>query len=148
MPAGVPTFDKFDAEKREKYLQSLREGNSRSTAAVQAGVSRDLVWKYRKATEGWAEEEEAAEEEAHDLVEDALHQAAVSGNVTACQVWLYNRRPGRWKDRRNLSVGVGVGSGQEASEGGGARIILELPDNGRGDAHPALKNGQAPGNGR
>ncbi len=47
---------------------------------------------------------EQAEMEANELVEDALFQAAQSGNVVACQVWLYNRMPARWQDKRNLSV--------------------------------------------
>jgi hypothetical protein len=120
----VSRFGTFGTKKREAYLRALREGNSRSTAARQAGVSRELVRQYRHATEGWAEEEAAAEEEAHGQVEDALFQAAVSGNVTAIQVWLYNRRPERWKDRRNHQV---------TGKGGGPikQAVIYIPDNGR-----------------
>jgi hypothetical protein len=34
-----------------------------------------------------------AELEANQKVENALFEAAMSGNVTAIQVWLYNRMP-------------------------------------------------------
>jgi hypothetical protein len=64
-----------------------------------------LVRLYRNATPGRAAEEEQAELAAHGKVEDALFKAARCGNVTACQVWLHNRGPDRWQDRRNLRVG-------------------------------------------
>jgi hypothetical protein len=48
----------------------------------------------------FAEEVERAEMEANETVENALFEAAQSGNVVAIQVWLYNRMPDRWKDKR------------------------------------------------
>lgn len=101
---GQAAFAKFGDEKRDEYLAQLRSGCRRSTAARNVGVSRELVRLYRHATPGFAAEESAAEEEATDRVEDALFKAATAGNVTACQVWLYNRRSERWKDQRNLKV--------------------------------------------
>ena len=35
-----------------------------------------------------------------------VYTAAVSGNVTACQVWLYNRLPDAWADRRNIKAEI------------------------------------------
>ena len=40
----------------------------------------------------------------NDIVEDALFDAAESGNVTAIQVYLYNRVPERWSDKRNVQM--------------------------------------------
>lgn len=37
-------------------------------------------------------------------VEDALFQAAVSGNVTACLAFLYSRDPENWSDRRRMEM--------------------------------------------
>lgn len=110
MPGGKPTFAKFGAKKRAAYLQLLREGNHRCTSARGVGVSPELVRLYRKKYKAFGAEEIAAEEEACGLVEDALFQAAISGNVTACQVFLYNRVPDRWQDKRNVQVsGTGPG---------------------------------------
>lgn len=97
-------FGKFGSNKKEAYLAALREGLRRSTAARSVGVSRELIRQYREAFPGFGKEEEEAEDESCDRVEDSLFRAATGGNVTACQVWLYNRRPGRWKDQRNLKV--------------------------------------------
>lgn len=104
VPQGTPTFQKFGEKRRAKYLDALREGNSRSSAARSVGVSPELVRLYRKATPGWEDLETEAEEEAHGKVEDSLFKTAINGNVTACQVWLYNRVPERWKDQRNLKL--------------------------------------------
>jgi hypothetical protein len=113
MPAGKPSFAKFGPEKRNAYLQLLRDGNALRTAARGVGVSPELVRLYRKATKGWRRQEEDARREAVGRVEDALFQAAVSGNVTAIQVYLYNRDPKRWQDRRNFKHQVGGESGAE-----------------------------------
>jgi len=45
-----------------------------------------------------------AELEANELVEQALYKTALGGNVTAQQVWLYNRDPARWSDKRNVQM--------------------------------------------
>ena len=91
---------KFDAIKREAYLELLREGGRRGASAVAVGITRQMVAVYAKENPEFADEVSKAEMEANELVEDALFQAARSGNTTAMQVWLYNRNPDRWADRR------------------------------------------------
>lgn len=109
MPDGVPTFEKFSAKKREAYLTKLRKGNHKTAASRSVGVSHALVCLYRQANPEFADLEEQAQMEANGLVENALFQSAVGGNVTACQVWLYNRVPDRWQDKRNVEHGGTVG---------------------------------------
>lgn len=104
MPANKPSFRKFDKKTQELYFESLREGNSRFTAARASGVSYELIRQYRNLHPDWAEAERDAEREACGKVEDALFQAAQSGNVTACLAWLYSRDPERWKDQRNIKT--------------------------------------------
>jgi hypothetical protein len=104
MPDGVPSFEKFDAKKKEKYLKSLRGGNRRVFAARQSGVSHSLICLYRNANSEFAEAEREAEDESTAVIECALHKLAREGNVTAIQVWLYNRAPDRWKDKRSQTV--------------------------------------------
>jgi hypothetical protein len=110
VPRGVKKFAKFAPDKKADYLQKLREGVSPCTAARAVGVSRQLVRLYRKDHPDFAAEERLAVRESHEQVENALFKEAVAGNVTACQVWLYNRRPGRWADRRNVKL---TGSGDK-----------------------------------
>ena len=60
--------------------------------------------------------------EANDLVEDALYQAAISGNVRAIEIWLYNRSPEKWADRRQSKVEM------TGKEGEPLTIKVELMD--------------------
>jgi hypothetical protein len=101
MPARQPTFAKFGPQKRENYLQVLREGARRGEAAKGVGVSAELVRQYRHRFPDFDGQALEAEEMANELVEGALFRSAVNGNVVACQVWLYNRKPEMWADRRN-----------------------------------------------
>jgi hypothetical protein len=108
MARGVLTFKKFDGTRITKYLKLLEEGKTRKAAAVGVGCSALLIREYRKRDPEFARQEEAAIEKGCDAktdeVEDALHAAALKGNVTAIQVWLYNRRPSMWKDMRSFRL--------------------------------------------
>ena len=131
MPAGVPTFGKFGQKKKRAYLKLLSEGISKSAAAKAVGVSDELVRLYRKRFKSWAGEEEKAQMAANDIIEDALFATAKNGNVTACQVWLYNRSPDRWADMRRHELTGKDGGPMEilaltASEQ--AAVLAELHD--------------------
>lgn len=98
---------KFTDAKRQAYLDALSEqGLGRCAAAKAAGVSRETVSDYIKDHPEFADLRDEAELLANEKVESALFQAATTGkSVTAMQVWLYNRMPGRWKDQRRPDHG-------------------------------------------
>ena len=120
MPAGKPSFAKFGPEKRTEYLAALEEGQWRATAAKGVGVSRELVRLYRAEHPEFRVEEQEAERLSNEQVVNALFQAAISGNTTACQVWLYNRMPETWADRRNVQ--------HTGAEGGPIEIVNMTDD--------------------
>lgn len=94
----------FGDEKREAYLDHLRNGLRRMAAADAVGVVYSTVWRAIDADPDFRSAVNQAEMRADEEVEDALYQAAIAGNVTAIQVWLYNRRPDRWRDMRQLAI--------------------------------------------
>ena len=104
MPQGQPSFAKFAPPKRERYLKALATGARRGAAAKSIGVSLQLVRMFRNCHPEFALAELKAEDSANELVESALFNAACKGNVVAIQVWLYNRMPERWRDKRNIEV--------------------------------------------
>jgi hypothetical protein len=106
---GVPHY-RFDDKKKEAYLDQLRNGRGRTLAASNIHVSRELVSNHRQKYPGFALAEMEAEARADDEVVNSLFEAAKSGNVTAIQVWLYNRQSNNWRDKRNVSV-TGDGGG-------------------------------------
>lgn len=104
MPSTRGRTIRFGAAKREQYLQLLREGSRRHAAARAVNVDPSTVARYARENPDFARGIDEAEMEANQIVEDALFQAAASGNVIACQVWLYNREPDRWMDMRRIGV--------------------------------------------
>jgi len=106
--APIRPNSKFGVRKREAYLQLLREGSRRHAAARSIGVAPSTVSRFAREHADFALAIEEAEMEANQIVEDALFQAAASGNVIACQVWLYNRDPDRWMDMRRIGVNAQV----------------------------------------
>lgn len=91
---------KFGTQKKAAFLDKLREGARRYQAAKEIGVSRETIRLHLHKDPAFAQAVDEAEMEANEHVEDALFKAATKGNVVACQVWLYNRCPDRWMDRR------------------------------------------------
>lgn len=106
---------KLTDKKKELYLDALRRGLRRGAAAESIGMKRWAIRRAAIADPEFAAAIEAAELDAVEAVEDALYDAALSGNVVAIQVVLYNRAPGRWADRRNLRM--------SGADGGPIKIV-------------------------
>lgn len=101
---------KFDDVKKGLYIEHISNGHTRGYAATLVGIHRSTVVDHMKVDKEFAAAVSEAEGDAIGKVENALFKAATSGNITAQQVYLYNRDPNRWTDRRNVRL---------AGEGGG-----------------------------
>lgn len=95
---------KFDAAKKNAYLDHLRSGMPRATAAAKCGVSQETVTRHIEQYGSFAEAVSQAEMQADDEIEAALYEAAKSGNIPAIQTWLFNRRSDRWRDVKSLHL--------------------------------------------
>ncbi len=115
--AGEAHRNKFDSIKKDEYLALLRQGHTRGLAASLVGIHRATVSTHMKKDNEFADAVSEAESDAIGKVENALFEAAISGNVTAIQVYLYNRNPERWADRRSVRL---------AGEGGGPIEVKEI----------------------
>ena len=108
---------KFNSARRNKYLSGLREGLRKYAAAEAAGVSFMTVHRYRRKNPEFAEQEDIAEMDSAEIVENALFQAAQSGNTTAMIFYLCNRVAARWQSVNKIHLGGGLD----------VRQILETP---------------------
>lgn len=90
----------FGQKEQVKFLAQLAVGVPVSTAAKDVGVSRQAVYNYAKSHPEFQELMAESVDLFMDQFESALYQKALSGDVIALQVVLYNRRPSRWSDRR------------------------------------------------
>ena len=89
---------KFDAIKRETFLELLRNGATRTTAAAAVGMTRQGVWSHTQKDPGFEKLVSRAEMVADADVEHALFKKARSGNVPAMIFWLKNRQGASWSN--------------------------------------------------
>src|SRR5690349_5830109 len=83
----------LDKATQEEILQHTRNGMRPGAAAEQVGLSRPDFYDDLDDDEEFKHRVDKAEREATEHVEEALYQAAVSGNVTAGRIWLERRDP-------------------------------------------------------
>jgi hypothetical protein len=100
---------RFDAIKKAEVLRLIREeGYGKCAAAKQVGIHVSTFWNHLKSDPEFADDLSRAEMKGTGVkvenVEGALYNTALAGNVTAQQVYLYNKAGDTWKDRRNLQV--------------------------------------------
>jgi len=104
-----------------KKLKELKEiaakGVTLSTIAKMLGTSRQVLYEWRKRYPVIDDALKTGADMADDAVEDALHKAAVEGNITAQIFWLKNRRSTRWRDKRDTEISAD-GSGKVSFEWG------------------------------
>lgn len=89
---------KFDAIKRETFLELLRDGCTRTTAAAAVGMTRQGVWSHTQKDPDFEKLVSRAEMVADADIENALFKKARSGNVPAMIFWLKNRQGASWSN--------------------------------------------------
>lgn len=84
----------FGAKRQAIYLNHIANGMRRGAAAETMKLPRKLVLDHIACHEDFEAQVLDAEAEALEHVEEALYQAAISGNVNACKLWLDYQRGG------------------------------------------------------
>jgi len=120
-PKPRPPY-KFDDIKKEAYFESLKNGLGRMAAARSVGCTPEWMEKLMRRDPDFKKAISQAELEANQKVENALFEAALSHNVVACQVWLYNRSPERWADRRRMEH---VGGDKDLPIHGEVKLVID-----------------------
>lgn len=115
---------RFTPERRQRYLDLLSSGVPCMAAARAVKIHYTTVVDHRRRDPEFAEAEEQARLGAVEAIEDALFQAAASGNVPAIKFFLTNRAPDRWRDTAAVSVSATAGAIADGS--GGAASVAEL----------------------
>jgi len=108
--ASFPEFDEafrnmvYDLEPdvKKAYLDSLRCGSRRYVAARKLNIASTHISNCIRTNPEFKQQVEEAEEEACEVVEDALWRNAVDGNFNAQKFWLVNRASHRWSEKKQL----------------------------------------------
>jgi hypothetical protein len=115
----------FTADMKRLYIDLLRKGQRRFAAAKSLGISPRTISKHIRRYPQFASAVLLAEVVACDKVENALYKQALKGNVKAIEIWLYNRSPDRWADKRSVEH-TGPGGGPIQLESTRAAVIAVL----------------------
>ena len=67
------------------------------------GISKVTFYKYKASCSELNELLKRSKEVVDYEVENALYKSAIDGNVSAMIFWLKNRRPDKWRDKREHS---------------------------------------------
>jgi len=78
-----------------------RDGLTDEQIAKNLGISKDTFYQYKKRYSDFSDSLKRGKEIVDYEVENALLKNALNGNITAQIYWLNNRKPKRWKNKRN-----------------------------------------------
>ena len=122
--AGSDALSLKGLEDREQFLTAVALGTPHLLAGIEVG------WLPAKTKQMLRDPEFAAlvrmaEEMADEGIERALYAKAATGNMTAIQLWLYNRRPEKWKDVKRIEMKID-GELSVANVRENAATVLEL----------------------
>jgi hypothetical protein len=76
------------SDQQADFLAHLRAGMRRGAAAEFLGLSRFTTYAFIAEHPDFERQVLESEDAALENVEEALYQAAVTGNVRACELWL------------------------------------------------------------
>lgn len=80
----------------------VRDGLLDKQVAHNMGISVGTLYDWRTKYPEFNDVFKRTKEVVDYEVENALHRAALEGNVTAQIFWLKNRRPGQWRDKQDV----------------------------------------------
>ena len=80
-----------------------KDGLTDEQISKNLGISKVTFYKYKASCSELNELLKRSKEVVDYEVENALYKSAIDGNVSAMIFWLKNRRPDKWRDKREHS---------------------------------------------
>lgn len=147
-PVDPVSTQALELVEKKAFLDELLQGKGPLPAGLSIGWSPLRIQQMLKDPE-IVQLIAMIEEHKDQSVEAALYKAAITGNVTAQQVWLFNRKGNKWKDVkrvvhegevrigaevvhsvRQVALGLLESHGTKALQPGGAldEIVIDLDE--------------------
>lgn len=95
---------KMTSQVERQIIEALINGHTISSACELLRISRMTEYRHRQQKKSYRERIDSALETRNELVEDALFNTALSGNVNAQRFFLINRGRPRWKSEFGAAV--------------------------------------------
>lgn len=96
-------------QKLEKIASWAENGLMLADIANNMGVSRSTLFNWREKSPDIQAALKRGEDVAIERVENRLYEDACNGNTTAQIFYLKNKRPDRWRDKRENEISGGSG---------------------------------------
>ena len=104
---GVGILGKSKLDEIKSKFQLIegwaKDGLSDEQISRNLGISKVTFYKYKASCPELNERLKRSKEVVDYEVENALYKSAINGNVSAMIFWLKNRKPSKWRDRREHS---------------------------------------------
>lgn len=89
---------------KEEFIGKIRDGIMPFHAAIEVGWTPAQMRRLIKDDLDFAELLNAAEEQRDEVVEESLYQMATNKHFGAIQLWLFNKHPDKWSDKKYIEV--------------------------------------------
>ncbi len=99
---GRPTD--YDEGVIDEACALIRQGATDREVCDQLGIGVTTFWRWREQYPEFRKAVEQAKDAQDDRVEASMMRVAHEGNVTAQIFWLKNRRPEKWRDRKETEL--------------------------------------------
>lgn len=118
-PRGIRRFRQLRA-----IFKSLKAGVSIAQSCKAANIDASTLWMWRQANHRLNDKIHNVIDSRIQMVEDALFNAAIKGNVKAIEDFLFNRSPLRWKNNSaiNNTIFMQQNSKKDEEEGQNLRF--------------------------
>lgn len=93
---GRPAIE-ITPELCERARQLAGKGLSRAQIALKLGMGESTLYEKQAKFPEFLESIEQGALDANEKVMNALFETAITGNVSACQTWLYNKDRPNWQ---------------------------------------------------
>lgn len=95
---------RFSDERRDTFIEGLRQGLSVTGAADKAGMSRMAMYQEREKNAEFGQRWADAIESGTDALEDAAHSRAMTVSDTLAIFLLKARRPAKYRERIDVNT--------------------------------------------
>jgi hypothetical protein len=97
-------------------LRSLKSGASLVQSCKGIGIDVSTFWKWRQKSPKLEAKVYEIMDSRISIVEDALYNAAVKGNVKACETFLFNRAHTKWKNSASVNNIIKIDNNKDKDE--------------------------------
>lgn len=106
-----PTFEDWIRPEKLKEIEELAgQGKTLAEIANKMGIGRTTLFRWREKSEDLRTALKKGDDRAVEKAEQTLYELATEGkNIAALIFYLKNKRPDKWRDKRDTEITGGSG---------------------------------------